>query len=213
MQIGLDSELILSGRNGDRQALSALFERHYPSSLRIATRILRSDDDARDVVQSAYLAAFEHFGTFRGEAQFHTWLTRIVKNHCFMHLRRPERRRVCPMSEEGEVRDAVAALAQRTPTPEDLAWEGQLDAVLSSAAGKLPNKLREVYIQVSVLGFCIKEAAHALGLSIPATKTRLFRAHHRMRPELTRRLVVHSAQSPKNVSHGRTAGVPSQIAA
>ena len=76
-----ESELIVDGRNGVRQALPDLFERHYRSSVRIARRVLHSDDEALDVVQSAYLAAFQHFGSFRGEASFSTWIARIVKNH------------------------------------------------------------------------------------------------------------------------------------
>jgi len=139
VQPRLDSELLADGRNGDGQALSELFERHYTSSMRIARRILRSDEEACDAVQSAYLAAFEHLHGFRGDAQFNTWITRIVKNQCFMYLRQPERRRVCSNLEEGYVRDAVVALADRTPTPEDLAWRREVDSAFSVAAGKLPS--------------------------------------------------------------------------
>jgi len=212
MHIGLDSELILSARNGDRRALSELFERHYPSSIRIARRILGSDEDARDVVQSAYLAAFQHFGTFRGEAQFHTWITKIVKNQCFMHLRRPTPRYICAVLDEEEVRDAVMAQARQTPTPEDLAWKSEVEAALSSAAGQLPKRLQDVYT-LSVLGFRNSEAAHALGLTLPAVKARLFRAQHRMRSELTRRLVVHSPHKTSTAVKRRRSVAPSGLAA
>jgi len=101
VQQRIESELIADGRNGDRQALSELFERHYRSSVRAARRILHSDEEALDAVQSAYLAAFQHFGSFRGEASFNTWITRIVKNQCLMYLRRPERRVWAKLEEEG----------------------------------------------------------------------------------------------------------------
>ena len=209
-----DSELITCGRNGDRSALSELFERYYPSSIRVARRILGSDEDARDVVQSAYLAAFAHFDTYRGEAQFNTWMTRIVKNHCFMHLRRPERRRACPIVEHGEVKDAIMALARRTPTPEDLAWRGEVDAAFSKAACRLPKILQDVYTLVSVSGFCLNEAAHTLGLTLPATKTRLFRAQRRLRPELARRFAAHTRHNAPTVPPGRNRTFePSRIAA
>ena len=213
MHIRLDSDLIASGRNGDRRALSDLFERHYPSSFRIARRIVGSDEDARDVVQSAYLAAFQHFGTFRGEAQFQTWITKIVKNQCFMHLRRPARRYICAVLDDDEVRDAVMAAAQQTPTPEDLAWKSEVDAALSSAADQLPKSLQDVYTLVSVWGLCIREAAHTLGLTVPAVKARLFRAQHRMRSELTRRLAAHGPRKISTVIKPRRAVAPSQIAA
>lgn len=209
MHIGLDSELVSIGRNGDRQALSELFERHYPSSIRIARRILGSEEDARDVVQSAYLTAFQHFGEFRGEASFHTWITKIVKNQCFMYFRRPARRYICAVFDEDETRgDAVTVLAQQTPTPEDLAWKSEVDAALSSAAGQLPKSLQDVYTLVSVLGFCVREAAHTLGLTVPAAKARLFRAQHRMRSELTRRLVIHSPHKTSTVGNRRRAVSP-----
>jgi len=209
-----DSELITSGRNGDRSAISELFERYYPASIRVARRILGSEEDARDVVQSAYLAAFEHFDTYRAEAQFNTWMTRIVKNQCLMHLRRPERRRACPILDNGEAKDAIIALAQRTPTPEDLAWRGEVNRAFSKAAGKLPKILQEVYELVSVSGFCINEAAHTLGLTVPATKTRLFRAQRRMRPELERRFAAHIRHNTPTLPRDRNRVFdPSQIAA
>src|SRR5689334_9034730 len=90
MQPDRDSELIANAWRGDKQALSELFERHYPYCLRVARRFLRTNEEAYDTVQTAYLAAFQHFGSFRGDAQFKTWITRIVKNQCFMYLRRAE---------------------------------------------------------------------------------------------------------------------------
>jgi RNA polymerase sigma-70 factor (ECF subfamily) len=209
-----DSELISDGRNGDRRALSDLFERYYLSSMRIAGRILGPYEDARDVVQSAYLAAFEHFDTFRGEAQFKTWITQIVKNECFMHLRRPERRRVCPIPDEGQMKDAVMALTGRTPTPEDLAWRGEVDAAFCKAASELPKTLKDVYTLVTVFGFCVREAAQTLGLTIPATKTRLFRAQHRIRSKLVTRLAGHTPYKTA-IAFNRADGTiaPTRIAA
>jgi RNA polymerase sigma-70 factor, ECF subfamily len=185
-----DSELIAEGRKGNTQALSELFERHYSTSIRVARRILRSDEEAFDVVQSAYLAAFEHLRSFRGDAQFKTWITRIVKNQCFMYLRRPERRYVRTDLDEIETRAAEAALAHPTPTPEDLAWRREIDSALSDAAGRLPKRLHDVYILCCNAGLPIREAAAMLGLTMPATKTRLFRAQHRMRSALRARLVL-----------------------
>ena len=191
MQQHPDSELIAEGRNGDGQALSELFERHYSTSVRIARRILGTDEEAFDAVQSAYLAAFEHFQSFRGDAQFKTWITRIVKNQCFMYLRRPEHRKLRINLDENEMRDVEIALANRTPTPEDLAWRHEVDRALSDAAGRLPRRLQDVYALCCTRGLRVSEAAVKLGLTIPATKTRLCRAQERMRAALRIRLVMH----------------------
>ena len=210
VQPRLDSELLADGRNGDGQALSELFERHYTSSIRVARRILRSDEEACDAVQSAYLAAFEHLHGFRGDSQFNTWITRIVKNQCFMYLRQPERRRVCSNLEEKYVRDAVVALADRTPTPEDLAWRREVDSAFFVAAGKLPRRLQDVYNLCCTSGLSVREAAHTLGLTVPATKARLFRAQHRMQSELGKRLIVRpqrktSGANPPTIARSRIA--------
>jgi len=186
-----DSELIAQGRNGNTQALSELFERHYSSSIRAARRILGSDEEALDAVQSSYLAAFEHLRTFRGDAQFRTWISRIVQNQCFMYLRRFDRRNLRTNPDENEIRAAQFAVAQRTPTPEDLAWRREVARALSDAAATLPKHLRDVYTLCGPAGFHIREAAAMLGLTMSATKTRLFRAHLRMRSTLRTSLVLH----------------------
>lgn len=189
VQQRIESELIADGRNGDRQALSELFERHYQSSVRTARRILHSEEEALDAVQSAYLAAFQHFGSFRGEASFNTWITRIVKNQCLMYLRQPERRVWMNLEEEGVGR-AVMALASLTPTPEDFAGSREIAAAVSDAAETLPKCLQDVYILCCVSGFSVKEVAKMLGLTVTATKTRLFRVQHRIRSEVGRKLAI-----------------------
>jgi RNA polymerase sigma-70 factor (ECF subfamily) len=152
-----ESELIADGRNGDRQALSDLFERHYRSSVRIARRILHSDDEALDAVQSAYLAAFQHLGSFRGEASFSTWITRIVKNECFIYLRQPGR--VWASLEDEGGGGAMMSFAALAPTPEDLAWSHEIADAVWDAAETLPKPLKDVYTLRCVSGLCVKDAA------------------------------------------------------
>ena len=213
MQPRRDSELIAEGRNGDTQALSELFERHYSSSIRVARRILGSDEEASDAVQSAYLAAFEHFREFRGDAQFNTWITRIVKNQCFTYLRRPEWRNFRTNPDENQIRAAEVALAHRTPTPEDLAWQRELDGALSDAVGKLPKRLQDVYSLCCIADFRVREAAAMLGLTMPATKARLFRAQHRMRSALRRSLVVRVQTKTTSARPRQSTVITAQIAA
>jgi DNA-directed RNA polymerase specialized sigma24 family protein len=107
-----------------------------------------------------------------------------------MYLRRPERRNLRTNPDENEIRAAELALAHRTPTPEDLVWRREVASALSDAAARLPKHLRDVYTLCGLAGFHVREAAPMLGLTMPATKTRLFRAHHRMRSALRRSLVM-----------------------
>ena len=209
MRQHLDSESTAGEWLGDTQDLSELFESHYASSLRVARRILGSDEEAFDVVQSAYLAAFQHLRSFRGDAQFKTWITRIVMNQCFNYLRRPDRRRVLTNLDEKEIRSAELALAHLTPTPEDLIWRREVATALSDAAAKLPKHLRDVYTLCYSGGFRVREAAAMLGLTMPATKTRLFRAQHRMRSALRRSLVIDIPTKTTNASARRSTAITS----
>ena len=89
-----EPELIGDARNGDLDAMAELFRRHYPYSIAVARRILPAQEEFLDAVQSAYLSAFRKFQSFRGDASFKTWITRIVLNQCLMRLRDPRRYRI-----------------------------------------------------------------------------------------------------------------------
>src|ERR1700688_2253395 len=89
-----ERELISQARNGDEDAMVELFRRHYTHSISVARRILPAQEEFLDAVQSAYLSAFRNFRSFRAEASFKTWITRIVLNQCLMRLREPHRHRV-----------------------------------------------------------------------------------------------------------------------
>ena len=84
---GAEQQLISRARNGDEDAIAELFRRHYTHSISVARRILPSQEESLDAVQSAYLSAFRNIQSFREEASFKTWITRIVQNQCLMHLR------------------------------------------------------------------------------------------------------------------------------
>jgi len=72
MQERAETELIADGQRGEKDAMSELFRRHYPSCLRVAKRILGSEEESQDAVQSAFLSAFRHLRAFRGDSAFKT---------------------------------------------------------------------------------------------------------------------------------------------
>jgi RNA polymerase sigma-70 factor (ECF subfamily) len=178
-----EPELIDAGKRGDKAAITELFERHYPSSLEVARRILRSEEESQDAVQSAYFAAFRNLHGFRGDASFKTWITRIVTNYCLMRLRQPEiRTRWITL-------DTLAAnqgslLASPAPSPEKSAFCGEIASALSAAVSTLPKSLCEVFQLYANSGLSLREVAAAMGLTLPAAKSRLFRANARMRKHL-----------------------------
>ncbi len=173
-----EPELIAAGKSGDRTAITELFEQHYPSSLRVARRLLRSEQEAQDAVQSAYLAAFRHLPSFRGDAAFKTWITRIVTNECFMLMRRSDFR---TQSVNLEI---VARTPSTAPNPEKSALSQEIAAAVSEAAAKLPKLLLEVFQLYTFGGLTLRQVSAATGLTMPAVKTRLYRAQVRMREQL-----------------------------
>jgi RNA polymerase sigma-70 factor (ECF subfamily) len=179
-----ESELIAAGKCGDRAAIGELFERHYPSLLSVARRLLRSDEESQDAVQSAYLSAFRHLQSFRGDATFKTWITRIVTNHCLMRLRQPWLRIKWIDLETLAASGRSARLTSSAPSPEASAFCGEIASALADAAAKLPKPLFEVFRLYAVAGLNLNQVAAATGLTLPAAKSRLLRARARMRKRL-----------------------------
>jgi RNA polymerase sigma-70 factor (ECF subfamily) len=175
-------ELIRASRNGDRDAMAELFRRHYHGSIMVARRILPAYDDCLDAVQSAYLSAFKNFSSFRGESSFKTWIRRIVLNSCFRRLRDPGRRYAAASLSDATYASR-AELRSGSPSPEEVALRAELRSAIAEAAANLPKPLSEVFA-CCISGLSVRDTAEALGLTVQATKTRLFRARARVRQDL-----------------------------
>jgi RNA polymerase sigma-70 factor (ECF subfamily) len=184
MQEKREPELIAGCKRGDKAAGAELLDRHYAPSLRLARGILRSEEESQDAVQSAYFSALRHICKFRGDATFKTWITRIVMNECLARLRDRGRRRDWVSLDDRSRTAELTGLASAAPTPEKLTLCQEIATALSDAAASLPKPLRDVFALCAFSGLSLEEAATALGLTVGATKTRLFRAHARMRSHL-----------------------------
>jgi RNA polymerase sigma-70 factor, ECF subfamily len=179
-----DRELIAQGRLGDQEAIGELIERHYSSSLHVARGILRNPEDAQDAVQVAYFTAVRNLDKFRGESSFKTWVGRIVVNCCLLQMRKGKRSATWVRLDGRDGRLSVEQLASHSATPERSAWCSELSCAFSLALAHLPEPLREAYVTAESSEMSQAEVAAALGLTISATKTRLFRARARLRSSL-----------------------------
>jgi RNA polymerase sigma-70 factor (ECF subfamily) len=175
-----EHQLIAKGKLGDRSAVSELFERHYRTSLSVARRLLRSEAESQDAVQSAYFSAFKNLDNFRGDATFNTWITRIVVNRCLMTMREPWRARVVDSPAHLESPVGLDQFANRAPTPDRLAWCRQVEAAPTEAVSKLPDVLRAAYSLYFLSDMSLEEVANSLGISRAATKSRVFRSRRLM---------------------------------
>src|SRR2546422_1388212 len=147
-----EPELIVDARNGALDAMTELFRRHYSHSVTVARRMLPAREEFLDAVQSAYLSAFRQFQSFRGEASFKTWITRIVLNQCLMHLRDPGQYRIVLSLDEIGPGGTLPLMAVDSLTPEDIAVRAELARAIANAVAKLPKPLNDVFTRCTVSG-------------------------------------------------------------
>jgi len=176
--------LITHCRQGNQQAIAELIRRHYNASLQLASGILHHTEDAEDAVQVAYFVALRRIGDFRGEASFKTWISRIVVNCCLLQMREARRRMTWVRLEDRNGVQGPDILPSPAPTPEKITWCREISSAFSAAVARLPTHLREAYTLFAISGLSLQEVAQTLGLTVSATKTRLFRARAGIRTTL-----------------------------
>lgn len=182
--------LVAAARKGDEAAVRELIRRLNPRLFRVARGIVASDAEAEEVVQEAYLAAFTRLDTFRGEARFATWITRIALNAARMHARRARSQEEYDTVAEGdENRPRVLAFRGSQPDrPEAALGREQIRGLLERAVADLPPDLRVVLLLRETEGLSVLAIARDLSLNPVTVKTRLFRARRRLRAALERRI-------------------------
>jgi RNA polymerase sigma-70 factor, ECF subfamily len=180
--------LVDAARGGDVGAFEQLVKRYDRNVFRIAQHITQNREDAEDVVQDAFLKAFQNLGQFQGQSKFYTWLVRIAVNEALMRLRRRRPERMVSIDEDVKTEDdsIPREIADWSPNPEQLYNQGELKEILQKTIQGLPPSFRTVFILRDVEGLSTEETADALGLSVPAVKSRLLRARLQLRERLTK---------------------------
>ncbi len=169
----------------DEQELEDLLKQHYAGSVRLARSILKEESEAADAVQTAYGNALRHLGGFREEASFSTWISRIVVNQCLMRLR--QMRRAPTVSMElltVEPRELMFS-GSKLPGPHEVLEQREAAAAIERALHKLPEPLRRTWMLHELEGLSMRDLSHAMGISVSAAKSRLFRARAELRSLLT----------------------------
>lgn len=178
--------LIEAVKRDRRRAFPDLVAAYEHRIYRFASRMCRNAEDARDVLQDTFLAAFRAIGDFRGEAKVSTWLFRIAANACRKMRRRgkfePERQ--LSLDEFLPDRGAHAAPEDPPPDPETVAMTAELRQALETGVAALPPSYRIVLVLRDIEGFSAEEVAEILELSVPAVKSRLHRARLFLRQQL-----------------------------
>lgn len=178
MPADLDA-LVESARSGNRSAFDELVRQTSAATYTLALRLVGNAEDARDVTQEAYLRAYRGLATFRGDAQFTTWLYRITANCASSYLGRRARHRHDDLTD-----DLPVASTDPAGDPQSRGEVAALRDELIVALRRLPPKLRAVVVLRDVYDLSHAEIAEELGISESAAKVRLHRARHRLRETL-----------------------------
>jgi RNA polymerase sigma-70 factor, ECF subfamily len=183
-----DATLAACAAAGDARAFEFIMRRHNRLLFRTARSVLKSDAEAEDALQEAYLRAWHALAGFRAEARLSTWLVRIVVNEALGRLRRRSAQ-VIPLDTAIDANGQTAeAWMEDDPDrqPERIAMRGELRRLMEARIDLLPDSFRSVFMLRAVEELSVEEVALALGLPEATVRTRFFRARGLLREGLAR---------------------------
>ena len=174
---------------GDREAFRVLVERHSRKIYQLAYRLTGNSHDAEEVVQEAFLRAYQKLSQFAARANFGTWVYRIAANYAIDRLRQrksedAQRENPGRNLEDGTERDLLSTVPDAAPSPERLVQSGQLAAEMRRALSALTPAERTAFVMRHWGGSRIEEIADALKSSSSAAKNTVFRSVQKLRKAL-----------------------------
>jgi RNA polymerase sigma-70 factor (ECF subfamily) len=183
-----EAALIRSAQRGDAEAFEQLVRSYDANVLRMAFNLLRSEEDARDVYQEAFLRVYRNLPSFRFDCSFSTWLYRIVANLCLDQIRKRKVRK----EEAASITTAEGELDRFQLLAEDRA---DVDPQRQLMSAEVNNRIQEVLAQLTARERLVFEMRHfggmrlraigeAIGVTEEAAKNCLFRATQKMRSAL-----------------------------
>ncbi|MCA9592571.1 MAG: sigma-70 family RNA polymerase sigma factor [Myxococcales bacterium] len=181
-----DRALIERAKQGDRGAFRQLVDRHQRRAFAIALGLVRDEQDAREIVQEAFLRVHRGLASFHGGSSFFTWLYRIVTNLSIDLMRKPARREA-ELDEAREIKDEldVPFLARIDGAdPLDVVHRNELAETIQSALDALPPYHRGVILMREIEGMSYEEMAQAMGVSKGTIMSRLFHARQKLQRAL-----------------------------
>ena len=185
---GTELALVKAAQKGDVVAFEQLIKKYDRNVFRIAQHITQNREDAEDVVQDAFLKAYQKLDQFQGNSKFYTWIVRIAVNEALMKLRKRKSDKLVSMDEDVETDEGTITreFADWSPNPEQQYNQAELNDILSRTIQGLPASFRTVFVLRDVEGLSTEETAEMLALSVPAVKSRLLRARLQLRERLSR---------------------------
>jgi RNA polymerase sigma-70 factor (ECF subfamily) len=179
---------------GSEDNLDEMFGACMPRLFRAADCILHNYHDSEDALQDGLLSALRHFGQFKGNSQFSTWLYSIIRNSALAKLRKQRAHRFVSLDEQTSDDDSEGAAAEMPadpgPDPERRCAQGELASHFAQTLEELPENYRTIIRLCDFEGFSGKEAAQRLGLTVSALKAQ----HHRARRAIRESMGTYAAR-------------------
>jgi len=167
-----DRELVGRARRGDREAFSQLIMQYQVPLYNMALRMVGGPDDAADIVQDAFLRAWEKIRMLR-DAPFKSWLFQIAANLCYDHFRRGRRYGTMPDDDHS---DKVVGLGIATPDPQERAEANERNRLVRESIAELDHDMRVAIILRDINGMSYDEIATVLRVPLGTVKSRIARA-------------------------------------
>ena len=182
-----DEELVASATAGDLESFNQLVARWERPIYALAYRTLGREEDARDVVQEAFLRAYRGLKGFKGEAKFSSWLYRITLNLCRDWSRRERRAPIVQVPEGTDPVELADERVQTSESVEDLVARREMSDAVAKAMAELPEEQRTAIMLKEYHGLTFQEIAGMLDCPLSTVKTRLYQGLSVLRRRLERR--------------------------
>ena len=188
VEVHPDIALVERAKAGDTAAFEQLVKQYDRQIYRTALHITQNREDAEDITQDVFFKAFQKLEQFQGNSKFSTWLVRIAVNESLMRLRKRKTSKTVSMDQEVETEEGSIPrdFAEWRPNPEQNYSQSELAEILRKTISGLPPGFRTVFTLRDIENLSTEETAEALGLSVPAVKSRLLRARLQLRERLSR---------------------------
>jgi RNA polymerase sigma-70 factor (ECF subfamily) len=177
-----DAELITLVRQGDKNAYRPLVIRYQNRVHAMVLGMVRDPEDARDIVQNAFIKAYQNLDAFRIESSFYTWIYRIAMNLAIDWCRKRGRRKTTSFDEAIANRDEDGEILEthQVESPHKALSRKQLQAKIFAAMEELTEEQREVVLLREVEGLSYKEIAESMGIPEGTVMSRLFYARKKL---------------------------------
>lgn len=176
-----DAELVIASRNGDQDAFARLVQRHQRRVFNLVYRMLQNYEEANEITQETFLAAWQGLPAFRGDARFSTWLYRIAYNRCLKQLEQQKRERALQSAMQAEHMLGSSDNEERADAELDAR---EYQAFVREQLSRLPPKYRIVLVLRHLQEMTYEEMAEILAMPIGTIKTHLFRARTLLKDRL-----------------------------